>query len=172
MDLLNPSTPRKPSVRDCYKCLRECTVKAIKVVNGHAQVVPELCILCGHCVEICPVGAKRVRDDLGRVKQLLGLEEGCLCVLAPSFVTEFPDVRPLALVAALRRLGFRGVSETALGAEEVSAYVAETFLQRKPEDHFLLGLPWAVEYIKKIPAAPRRAGLPTSFHPCFSIPAC
>ncbi len=62
MDLLNPIYTEKTECQDCYKCLRECTVKAIKVVNGHAQVVPELCILCAGrvakgqkpaCVQTC-----------------------------------------------------------------------------------------------------------------------
>lgn len=26
---------------DCYKCIRECPVKAIKIENGHASVIPE-----------------------------------------------------------------------------------------------------------------------------------
>ena len=26
---------------DCYKCVRECPVKAIKIENDHASVIPE-----------------------------------------------------------------------------------------------------------------------------------
>ena len=33
--------------QDCYRCLRQCPVKAIQVENGRATVVPELCIACG-----------------------------------------------------------------------------------------------------------------------------
>ncbi len=149
MDLLNPIYTEKTECQDCYKCLRECMVKAIKVVNGHAQVVPELCILCGHCVDICPVGAKKVRDDLGRVKQLLELRKDVYVSLAPSFVSEFPGVDPLALVSVLRSFGFRGVSETALGAEEVSAYVAEHLAGEGRNIVFSSACPSAVEYVKK-----------------------
>ena len=42
MNIVNPIYTEKTQCQDCYKCLRECTVKAIKVENGHAQVVPEL----------------------------------------------------------------------------------------------------------------------------------
>ena len=31
--------------RDCYKCLRVCPVKAIRLVDGQAQVDPDRCIL-------------------------------------------------------------------------------------------------------------------------------
>ncbi len=55
--------------QDCYKCLRQCSVKAIKIENSHAMIMPELCVACGHCVETCPVGAKRVRNDLDGVRR-------------------------------------------------------------------------------------------------------
>ena len=54
--------------QDCYKCVRNCPVKAIKVRDGHAAVIPELCVACGNCVEVCPVKAKRVRNDTARLE--------------------------------------------------------------------------------------------------------
>ena len=56
---------------DCYKCVRECPVKAIKIENDHASVIPEKCISCGTCVQVCPANAKCVRSDLEKVKNLL-----------------------------------------------------------------------------------------------------
>ena len=26
---------------DCYKCVRQCSMKAIRIENGHASVIPE-----------------------------------------------------------------------------------------------------------------------------------
>lgn len=124
MNYLNPIYTEKRECQDCYKCVRNCPVKAIKVEGGYASVIPELCIICGHCVEVCPNGAKRVRDDLPLARQLLGAKERVYVSLAPSYVSEFPGVRPGQMVHALKRLGFAGVSETALGAQEVSAQAA------------------------------------------------
>ena len=62
MNYLNPIYTEKTQCQDCYKCIRECPVKAIQVENGHATIIPELCVLCGHCVTICPAGAKKVRE--------------------------------------------------------------------------------------------------------------
>ncbi len=149
MNYLNPIYTEKRECEDCYKCVRNCPVKAIKVEGGYASVVPELCILCGHCVEVCPSGAKRVRDDLSRAKQLLAMKKQVLVSLAPSFVSEFPEVRPGQLIHALKRLGFFGVSETALGAQQVSAQAA-AMLQANP-DRVLVSsaCPTVVSYLQK-----------------------
>lgn len=111
--------------RDCYKCLRSCPVKAIKVERGalphelHARVVEERCILDGRCVLVCPQKAKRVRRDLERVQAMLARGERLVASVAPSFPAAFPDLDPLQIPAALRRLGFVAVEETAVGAELV-----------------------------------------------------
>jgi hypothetical protein len=64
-------------------------------------------------------------------------------------VSEFPGVAPAAMVHALKALGFTGVSETALGAQEVtSATCAE--LARNPGGLTLSSAcPTAVEFIRK-----------------------
>jgi PAS domain-containing protein len=51
--------------------------------------------------------------------------------LAPSFVAQFPGVRAGQLIRALKKLGFFAVSETALGAQHVSASVLE-LMQGEP----------------------------------------
>jgi len=159
----NPIYTEKTQCQDCYKCIRECPVKAIRVENGHAMVVSELCVLCGHCVTICPAGAKRVRDDQSRARQLLTLRERVIVSLAPSFAAEFSGIRPEQLVSAIRKLGFYGVSETAIGADLVSAQLADDFGRSRaasaaasaagtgapPQKLYLSSAcPVAVEYIK------------------------
>jgi len=93
------------------------------VLDTCAQVVPELCILCGNCVLACPSNAKQVCDDLPSVKTLLKCKRAVIASLAPSFVAQFPGVRPGQLIHALKKLGFFAVSETALGVQQVSAGV-------------------------------------------------
>ncbi|MFP4163740.1 MAG: [Fe-Fe] hydrogenase large subunit C-terminal domain-containing protein [Chitinispirillaceae bacterium] len=125
MQYLNPIYSEETRCQDCYKCIRECPVKAIRVVNGEAEVIPDTCILCGHCVDACPVRAKKVRNDLRRAIHLLRRKSKCILSLAPSFVGEFRHATPAQLIHAVKKLGFYGVSETALGAQEVSSAVVE-----------------------------------------------
>ena len=111
--------------QDCYKCVRHCPVKAIQVKDGHAAVVAELCVACGRCVEVCPVKAKQVRNDTGRLRIILSENDVPVYVsLAPSWVNEFSGISAGQMIRALKLLGFAGVSETALGAQIVSADVA------------------------------------------------
>ncbi len=108
--------------RDCYKCVRSCPVKAIQVKDGSAVVIKDRCVFCGHCVDVCPNHAKKVRDDIARVQMFLRSGKKVYCSIAPSYAAEFAG-RSDAVLAALMRLGFTGISETAIGAALVSACV-------------------------------------------------
>lgn len=135
--------------QDCHKCIRECPVKAIRVQDTVARVVPELCIMCGNCVLACPRNAKQVRDDLPRAKELLHSGRQVVASLAPSFVTQFEAIRPAQLIHALKALGFYAVSETALGAQQVSAGVRE-LMRREPAQVWVSSAcPVVVDYIAK-----------------------
>ena len=135
--------------QDCSKCVRYCPVKAIKVADGQARIVPEKCVACGTCVRVCPARAKRVRHDLNKVRFLLNQRQPVYVSLAPSWVSEFPDIPTPNMIAALRQLGFTGVSETALGAQKVSAKIVR---ELKDSDQKLLlssACPAAVTYVQK-----------------------
>ena len=48
--MTNPVYTTENECQDCYKCVRHCPVKAIRIVNGKASVIPEACVACGECV--------------------------------------------------------------------------------------------------------------------------
>jgi len=112
--------------KDCYKCIRSCPVKAISIKsNGntgqvYAKVMTERCIQDGRCVLACPQKAKIVRDDSGAIKELLSRNTPVAASVAPSFIAALPLSEPGLLPAALKKLGFSIVQETAVGAEMVA----------------------------------------------------
>lgn len=119
-DILEPLYTEKNNCQDCYKCVKECPVKSVKIEDESASIRYDYCTYCGHCLTICPAKAKKVRDDSQKVISALQNKEQLIISLAPSFISEFPHVSEESFVAAAKEMGFYGVSETALGAEKVS----------------------------------------------------
>lgn len=158
---LKPIYTEPNDCRDCYKCIRECPVKAIQVINNMASIDDEKCIYCGHCVNICPAGAKKVRDGISRAKFVITNTPKVIVSIAPSFVSEFSDLTDGQLISAIKELGFYGVSETAIGADAVSAEVNKYLKKEKGGIHISSACPVVVELIKK--KYPQHTGMITPF---------
>ena len=132
---------------DCYKCVRQCSMKAIRIENGHASVIPEKCIACGHCVLVCPSEAKKIRNDINRARAVLTAKKRVFVSLAPSWAGYW-ECEPEKIIAALKKLGFEGVSETALGAQEVSIEVTKLLSKREHKIHISSACPAIVDYVR------------------------
>ncbi|MDR2799784.1 MAG: [Fe-S]-binding protein [Desulfovibrio sp.] len=144
-----PVYTRYSGCQDCYKCVRQCPVKAIRVEKQQARITEKRCVACGGCVRVCPAKAKMVRNDLGRARRLLFEPLPVYASIAPSWIASHPDWSTGQLAAALRLLGFTGVSETALGAQEVSAALACDLEQSGPGLHISSACPAVVDLVRK-----------------------
>lgn len=76
-------------------------------------------ILCGHCVNVCPRNAKHVHSGVEAVSKLIASDADVIVSLAPSFVSSFGVSDFGIMRAALKKLGFTEVEETAIGANAV-----------------------------------------------------
>ncbi|MBQ8448299.1 MAG: 4Fe-4S binding protein [Clostridia bacterium] len=114
--MLKGLTFKKSSCRNCYKCISHCPVKAIRISGNQAHIIDDECILCGRCFVICPQNAKRVEDGTEKARVLLAEGGPVIVSLAPSFIANFEGVGIESMRAALKKLGFADVEETAIGA--------------------------------------------------------
>jgi ferredoxin len=65
---MNVISFKEAKCKNCYKCVRTCSVKAITVKDAQAQIMDDKCILCGQCLDACPQNAKTFNSDLNKVK--------------------------------------------------------------------------------------------------------
>ena len=109
---------KEAKCKNCYKCLKNCPVKAIKIENNQAKIIEDRCILCGKCTLICPQDAKKEHSENEIIKDLLKNEK-VIATVAPSFIANFDLKGFEGLNEALKRIGFLFAEETARGAKVV-----------------------------------------------------
>ncbi|MGI6343843.1 MAG: [Fe-Fe] hydrogenase large subunit C-terminal domain-containing protein [Bacillota bacterium] len=111
---------KEANCKNCYKCVRVCPVKAIKISNAQAEVDAERCIACGNCLIACPQKAKEIVSERTAVASLLQGTLPVVASVAPSLVAAWPGASAGQVVTALELLGFASVSQTSAGAAIVS----------------------------------------------------
>jgi len=117
----------------CLACMRSCPTFAIRVWNGKARLLTDLCIDCGWCLKACSRGAiaatTRSLSEIGRFAFKVA-------VPSPVLFGQFPAaVTPDDIVDGLLAAGFDAVwdygIDIALVARAVASYV-ETWRGPRP----------------------------------------
>jgi len=122
---------KKSNCKNCYKCIRHCPVKSIRISANQAHIVPEECILCGQCFVVCPQNAKEIANDVEKVKVMLAGDEPVVVSLAPSFIANYDGIGIEEMEKALKKLGFHSVEETAIGATIVKTQYEEILKSKR-----------------------------------------
>ena len=146
-------------IRDAHKCIlcgdcvRMCNeiqnVGAIDFVNRGSKMVigpafnepiaKSPCVGCGQCAAVCPTGAIVIRKDTGRVwpelndkntKVVAQVAPAVRVAMAKEFGLPENENSMGRITAALRRLGFDEVYDTATGADLTVLEESNEFLQR------------------------------------------
>ena len=176
-DESSPSIIRDPSKCIlCGDCVRECNeiqhVGAIDfafrgseatISTAFNQPISEsLCVHCGQCAAACPTGAIIVRDDTEKVWDKLDDPSVFVtCEIAPAVRVGIGKELGLGdgensigrIVAALHRMGFDQVYDTATGADLTVIEEANEFVHRIEEGGtlplFTSCCPAWVQYVEK-----------------------
>lgn len=139
----------KNRCRVCYTCVRECPAKAIKIINGQAEVIHERCIGCGNCTKVCSQGAKMFLHTFEHIERVLDTGGHNIAIVAPSFPAEFEELTDhRQLVGMIRALGFQVVSEVSFGADLVAAEYRK-ILNDSPQRYISSDCPAIVSYIER-----------------------
>ena len=141
---------QKEQCKRCYTCVRECPAKAIRIINGQAEVIQERCIACGNCVKVCSQNAKVFVKSVDRVKHLLASDEKVAAIVAPSFPAEFMSLpRHQTFVGMVRGLGFDYINEVAFGADLI-AHKFKNLMEDGDEHKYISAdCPAIVSFIEK-----------------------
>jgi len=144
----------KNRCRVCYTCVRECPAKAIKIINGQAEVLNERCIVCGNCTKVCSQGAKVYLNTIDHVYSLLKNGRKNVAIVAPSFPAEFTEIGNYkTFVSMVRAVGFDVVSEVAFGADLVASKYRDLIDNESGKLYISSDCPAVVSYIEHYHAA-------------------
>lgn len=122
--------------RNCYRCVRFCPVKSIKIKGSTAEIEEAMCINCGICVKQCPQKAKRIKGGIDSVREILLSNDKVIASIAPSFGALFP-MSLSEITEKLLKLGFHHVEETAVAAEVVAREYKKQIEALKPGDYII-----------------------------------
>ena len=120
---------KEANCKNCYKCVRVCPVKAIRVLDERAEIVEDRCIYCGKCYVVCPQDARDLAGDLDRVKMMIQAQEKVYFSISSALTVYFPEANLRSLAFLLKKLGAVRVEETSEGAGRMVQEYSEILYQ-------------------------------------------
>jgi iron only hydrogenase large subunit-like protein len=139
---------QKANCVDCYRCLKSCPVKAIKVKKGQAYILGERCIDCNICAQNCAQKAISYKNDKSKFYDLLKTGRKMVVSVAPSYASICADWERARFPSALRKLGFSFASGASVGANIVVVEMMK-IIKANPDKSFITSIcPSVVNYVE------------------------
>lgn len=120
---------------NCYKCVRNCHVKAMRVNQGKIEIDEDKCIACGQCFVVCPKNAHNAENDVELVSDALKLAGTKVAVIDSAYLGIYEN--PGQFISALKKLGFDSVQEIAAGAEAIKDEYIK-YISTHPEKKYMI----------------------------------
>jgi iron only hydrogenase large subunit-like protein len=136
----------------CNKCIAECPVHGANVAyvkdNGNkVRTNPDLCIQCGHCIEVCDHQARDYIDDTEKFLADLKKGERISIVAAPAVRFNFDNYRKL--FGYLKGLGVNLIYDVSFGAEITTWAYLKAIAKEKLSSVVAQPCPAIVSFIEK-----------------------
>ena len=107
---------KKVSCKNCYKCVRNCPVKAIRVHDHRARIIESQCVYCEKCILVCPQDAKEEQNMIPAIREALSHGEKLVASLHPAYLAMFGLKGIESIKKAMGQMGFSDVADAAEGA--------------------------------------------------------
>lgn len=111
---------KRSNCRNCYKCIRNCPVQAIRFYENQAYIANDMCVYCGACLTACPQNAQEYAEPTEAVSALLRGGDTVIASVSSAFAAYYGTGFD-ALRRSLLQLGFTDAEESAVGATLVRA---------------------------------------------------
>lgn len=115
--------------KNCYKCIRNCPVKAIYFKHNLTEISPTRCIACGKCFNICPQKHKIAPNNQTRISAFIDNYKKIMVSIDSTYVAYFGD-NYKKLPTALKLLGFHYIEETAVALDVLYQQYEKRYLNK------------------------------------------
>lgn len=141
---------KKVSCKNCYKCVRNCPVKAIRVHDHQARIIESQCIYCEKCILVCPQDAKEEQNMIPAICNAMENKTQVIASLHPAYLARFGVTGINGIREAMKKLGFADAADAAEGASlMISQYRALFAEQKEPGIMISSACPVIVQLVKK-----------------------
>jgi ferredoxin len=111
----------------CMSCMRACPTAAVRVRQGHSEMLEDRCIDCGECIKSCPRSAVvPLTDQMADLSKF----DYKVAIPSPAFYAQFDASTPLNVIwEALKQCGFDDVECLSRGCDAITV-ATEIFLSQ------------------------------------------
>ena len=122
---------KKVSCKNCYKCVRNCPVKAIRVHDHQARIIESQCIYCEKCILVCPQDAKEEQNMIPVIRNAMENKTQVIASLHPAYLARFGVTGINGIREAMKKLGFADAADAAEGASLMISQYRALFAEQK-----------------------------------------